>query len=91
MQCGCYAQVYIDGSLMNRGNPTPPFNVNELLIGNIEAIEFYASPALTPMRYSSSSPCGVLVIWSRRSPGNQTTINESTRRRSVEASSSRNW
>jgi hypothetical protein len=76
--CGCYAQVYVDGSLMNRGNPTPPFNVNEIEIASIEAIEFYASPALTPMRYSQLSPCGVLVIWSRRSAGDVRSLSGSS-------------
>jgi hypothetical protein len=81
LQCGCYAQVYLDGSLMNRGNPTPPFNVNELLVASIEAIEYYASAALTPMRYSSNSNCGVLVVWSRRSPGDHTAVSESSKDR----------
>jgi len=39
-----------------------------LMPDDIEAIEFYASAATTPARYyDPSMPCGVVVIWTRRS------------------------
>lgn len=68
MIASCYAQVYVDGVLENRGDPTPAFDLNSLSPDRIEALEFYASPAETPAIYSGlNSGCGVLVIWLRRS------------------------
>lgn len=81
--CACYAQVYLDNQLMNSPQPsgspggkrsptgtrmeTPPFDVNSLAPGQIEAIEYYAGPSQTPMKYSKlNSACGVLVIHTRR-------------------------
>jgi hypothetical protein len=62
----CYAQVYLDNVLVYRGSggeSDPLFDVNSIPVGEIEAIEYYASPAETPARYSGlNSPCGVLVI-----------------------------
>jgi hypothetical protein len=46
----------------------PIFDINTLSPDGIEAIEFYPSLALTPARYlDPNMPCGVLVIWNRRS------------------------
>ncbi len=68
MKVACYAQVYVDGVLRNGSRQvSEPFDVNEIAPERIEAIEFYSSPAQTPMEYSrSGSMCGVLVIWTRR-------------------------
>lgn len=67
---GCYAQVYLDGQLQNPTQPTEPFDVNSIPITQIEAVEWYASPAQTPARYARlGSPCGVLVIHTRRYDG----------------------
>lgn len=78
MRCGCYAQIYLDNALMNplvlildkqrrRYRATPPFDVNSIPSAMIEAIEWYAGGAQTPMKYSRlDSGCGVLVIHSRR-------------------------
>ena len=45
----------------------PLFNINSIAPEQIEAIEYYSSPAEVPMRYSgSNSDCGVLVIHTRR-------------------------
>jgi hypothetical protein len=64
----CYPQVYLDHSLVYRGEPTePPFDINSLLPSNIEAVEFYGSTAQAPSRYSTGvATCGVLVIHLRR-------------------------
>jgi hypothetical protein len=65
----CYALVYLDGVLMN-GNkePTEPFDLSTIAPEQIEAVEWYAGPAQTPLKYSRmGSPCGVLVIWRRQS------------------------
>lgn len=70
----CYAQVYLDNALVFSGLPTfkrwpPLFNLNSLSLSAVEAMEFYASPAETPLQYARmESYCGVLVIWTRRSP-----------------------
>jgi hypothetical protein len=61
----CYAQVYVDGVLMNGiKEPTEPYDVNQILPDDIQAIEFYAGAAETPFEYSRmGSSCGVLVVW----------------------------
>ena len=66
--CACYAQVYVDGTLMNPGQPAEPFDVNSIPPEQIESIEWYASPAQTPARYAGlNSVCGVYVVHRRRS------------------------
>jgi hypothetical protein len=68
VKVACYSQIYINGTLMNRGNPTPPFEVDELYTEQIEALEWYAGPSETPGRYADrNSGCGVLVVHTRRS------------------------
>ncbi len=69
MVAGCYAQVWIDGQLMNPGLPTEPYDVNSIAPDQIEAVEYYAGPSQTPSRYAKlNSACGVLVIHLRRDP-----------------------
>ncbi len=64
----CYATVYMNGSVLFRPEPgMPPFDLNTVSVDQIEAIEYYASAAQTPMRYSRGDvSCGVLVIHTRR-------------------------
>jgi hypothetical protein len=66
----CYAQVYLDHALVYSGRPGEGlFSVNSLPVSAIEAIEYYAGPARTPLKYQRlDSNCGVLVIWTRRTP-----------------------
>lgn len=67
----CLTQVYLDKSLVYRGGNTsqPRFDVNSVLPSQVEAIEFYAGPGEIPAEYATlNSTCGVLVIWTRRSP-----------------------
>lgn len=67
MKIACYAQVYIDGVLMNHGKPTPPFEASEVFADQVEALEWYAGPSETPTRYAGlNSDCGVLVVHRRR-------------------------
>ncbi len=67
MIAGCYALVYVDNHLMNGGTPTEPYDVNSIAPDQIEGVEWYASPAETPSQYTKlNSPCGVLVIHTRR-------------------------
>jgi hypothetical protein len=69
VKTACYAQVYVDGVLMNHGHPTRPFEANELYTEQIEALEWYAGPSETPGRYANlNSDCGVLVVHMRRTP-----------------------
>jgi hypothetical protein len=66
---GCYAQVYRDDVLLNPSNPTEPFDVNSIVLNQVEAIEYYSGPAQTPAKYNRlGAHCGVLVLWTRRSP-----------------------
>jgi hypothetical protein len=70
----CFALVYLDDHLMYRNRVTgrpptfePLFDVNTVLVSEVEAIEYYASPAEAPAKYASlDSPCGVLVIHTLR-------------------------
>ncbi|MCA0377749.1 MAG: carboxypeptidase regulatory-like domain-containing protein [Gemmatimonadetes bacterium] len=65
--CSCYAKVYMDGRLENRGTPRPPFDLRQVTLTSLEAVEWYNSPADTPGQYSGlDSPCGVLVLHTRR-------------------------
>lgn len=64
----CYAKVYLDTQLINPGRPTPPFDVNSLMIDDIEAIEIYTGVGDLPMKYSGwDTKCGVIVIHTRSS------------------------
>jgi hypothetical protein len=64
----CYAVVYVDDHLVFRnthssGTLEPLFDINSIPVATIEAIEYYASAAQTPTKYSVlNSQCGVLVI-----------------------------
>jgi Carboxypeptidase regulatory-like domain len=64
----CYAQVYLDRIPIYQGRDGEPlFDLNSIPPSEIEAIEYYASPAQTPAEYTAlNSTCGVLVIWTLR-------------------------
>ena len=64
----CYAHVYIDGKPYYLGREGDRlFNLNSMSVNEIEAIEFFAGPAQTPLEYSNlKATCGVIVIWTRR-------------------------
>jgi hypothetical protein len=67
----CYADVYLDGFPMYMGKAGETiFDVSSISPVNVEAIEFYASAALTPPKYSrmGAGQCGTLLIWTRK-PG----------------------
>ena len=80
LKCGCYAQVYLDRTLLNPGEPTEPFDVNSISPDMIEGIEYYSNPSQTPMRYQArNATCGVLVLHRRRNydkPGADSTKKE---------------
>ena len=56
----CYALVYVDDHLVLRGQKSiggswePLFDINSIPVAEIEAIEYYASAAETPTKYSVS-------------------------------------
>jgi len=70
----CYALVYLDNHLVFRGQKLghpprwePLFDINSIPVSEIEAIEYYATAAQTPMKYSGlNSQCGVVVIHTLR-------------------------
>ncbi|HEU4994381.1 MAG TPA: carboxypeptidase regulatory-like domain-containing protein [Gemmatimonadaceae bacterium] len=65
--CKCAPLVYLDRLLLFNGRSGELPNINRLPIVSIEAIEFFAGPAETPLEYSTlNSTCGVLVIHTRR-------------------------
>lgn len=68
--CECYAQVYWNDMIVYRGSQLGKeelFNINSVPVDQIEALEYYAGPAQTPLRYSKlNSTCGVVVIHTRR-------------------------
>ncbi|MBL0169177.1 MAG: carboxypeptidase regulatory-like domain-containing protein [Gemmatimonadaceae bacterium] len=65
--CACFAQVYLDDRLLNTSRPTEPFDANSIPVEDIAGVEFYASAASTPGRYSSpNAVCGVMLVWTRR-------------------------
>ena len=79
----CYALIYMDNHLVWRGQKTldkpdksggatfyrwePLFDINSIPVTEIEAIEYYASAAQTPMKYATlNSQCGIVVIHTLR-------------------------
>ncbi len=64
----CYAHVWLDNNPMYLGRPGEPlYNLNELLVQQIEAIEYFPNPATTPSKYNNlNADCGVLVVHTRR-------------------------
>ena len=68
--CKCYARVFLNHSEVYNGAPFAAlFDMSSLRPADIEAIEYYASNAVTPMEYQSSNGnCGVVVIWTRLIP-----------------------
>jgi hypothetical protein len=67
-RAACYATVWVDNVRVYSGRDQEPlFNLNSIQAADIEAMEFYASPAQTPARYTGlNTVCGALVIWTRR-------------------------
>jgi len=67
----CYVDVWLDGTAMYSGGKTTGmlFDINTIPPATLEGVEFYASPAQTPIKYARyDNQCGVLVLWSRQGP-----------------------
>ena len=64
----CFALIYLDKTVLyggRAGEPVP--DLNSLMVADMEAMEYFTGPAETPAEYSGlQSPCGVLVIHTRR-------------------------
>lgn len=65
----CYSVIVLDGSILNPGHPTPPFDLTSIPTENVEAVEYYDGTVQTPMQYSTKNECGVVVLHSRRWEG----------------------
>jgi hypothetical protein len=64
----CYTLVMIDGMVMNPSG-AKAFNIAEVPVREIEAVEHYPTVAVVPARYASKdAQCGLLVIHMRRTP-----------------------
>ena len=68
VRIGCYAEVWMDRILLNRGRPTDPFDINSISISSLEAVEWYSGSSAVPPEYitSQSSRCGILILHTRR-------------------------
>jgi hypothetical protein len=65
----CFSQVYLNGSLQNMGRPTPPYDLAQIPLNEIEAVELYVGQRQTPPELvGANSPCGVIVIHTRKKP-----------------------
>jgi hypothetical protein len=64
----CFTLVVIDGMVMNPSGARA-FNIAEVPVREIEAVEHYPTVAVVPARYANKdAKCGLLVIHMRRSP-----------------------
>ncbi len=60
----CYTEVYLDGARLS--STWLPFNLDDIPIDQIAAMEFYRSAAeIPPELNATGSACGVLAIWTR--------------------------
>jgi hypothetical protein len=67
----CFAVVYVDGTVMYSGRSGEPlFNINDLDLGNLAGVEYYASASTIPPDFNGPrSACGALAIWTKRGRG----------------------
>lgn len=63
----CFAQVYLDGvPFFDDPQGDEPTDLTQFLVRELEAIEYYAGPASTPVEFRTlNSKCGTLVLWTR--------------------------
>lgn len=66
MYMGCYLTIMIDGVMVwTWGEPDPP-NVEDINLGEFQAVEVYRGPSEVPIELNrTSSACGMLVLWTR--------------------------
>lgn len=63
----CYTQVFVDGQRMfSGGTHQLPQNINEYRTEDVEAIEYYPAPELTPPEFAGAgAQCGTVSLWLR--------------------------
>jgi hypothetical protein len=72
MICGCFPVVFMDGVVRTVGNPTEPFDLNTVAVHQLEAVEWYPSPATLPAQFNrTGAQCGALVLHTRMDPGSK--------------------
>ena len=55
-----------DETLLYSTTPAEPVDINQFFPASIKAIEYYAGPPQTPIKYTRlNSACGILVIHTR--------------------------
>jgi hypothetical protein len=60
----CYMDIYLDGAPVALANT--PFDVNNISLTTVAAIEAYTGTASTPAQYNrTSGGCGVVLIWTK--------------------------
>lgn len=60
----CFVQVYVDGTFVSGSGQ---FDLRGFPPESLESIEYYRHPSSTPPEFRTGrSPCGVLVLWTRR-------------------------
>lgn len=66
MYMGCYLSVMIDGVVIWAwGEPDPP-NVENINLGEFQAVEVYRGPSEIPIELNrTGAACGLLVLWTR--------------------------
>jgi hypothetical protein len=65
----CWVNVILDGVTIFRSDrhDQPPDLAQEFRTESLESIEYYRSPAETPIEFGGAhADCGVLVLWTRR-------------------------
>jgi hypothetical protein len=65
----CYVTLYIDGVVRFKGPPSPTSgplpDFRSINVTDLAGAEFYPGGASLPAQYSSTSTCGVLLLWTR--------------------------
>ncbi|MGH7445244.1 MAG: hypothetical protein ACREKM_10220, partial [Longimicrobiales bacterium] len=62
----CLPAIFVDGMPSLSAQ-----DVNMLLPDDIDGIEVYASPALTPAEYQRNTNCGAILFWLRKDGGDR--------------------
>jgi len=63
----CAPRVVLDGAVVSVGGSRGSGSVNWFQVTSLEAIEVYPSAAGMPVQYAGyMSPCGAILLWSRR-------------------------
>lgn len=66
----CVPSMWLDGMLVHTGGPgAEPLRPDDWVWSlDLEGLEFYGGPAQTPIEFSRSAGCAVLLLWTRAPP-----------------------